>query len=56
MKRKRIFYSKFKEYIEANKGLRICHDELWQFDPMFFGTHLLLNQLVDVQTGHYSKR
>jgi len=45
----RIFYSKFKEYIEANKGLRICHDELWQFDPMFFGTHLLLNQLVDVQ-------
>ena len=47
--RQRIFYIKFKEYSEANKGIRVCHDELWQFDPVFNGAHLLIEQLIKNQ-------
>lgn len=47
--KERIFYLKFMEYINASIGVRICRDELWNLDPIRYGTHFLIDQLVESQ-------
>lgn len=47
--KERIFYLKFREFVEANKGVRICRDELWRMDPAIAGAHLLIDHLVGFQ-------